>query len=59
LDDFDELEIEAVRNKYGPALEGLTNEEKEELIIDMVCSGEISADEAVILVTSEGLDLDN
>jgi polyhydroxyalkanoate synthesis regulator phasin len=57
--DFDEDEFAALIEEYKDQFKGLTDEQKEELLIELVTTGEITADEAVALAISEGLDLDS
>jgi len=55
LHEFTEGEIAELYSKYHPLLEGLTQEEKEDFLVDLVSSGEISADKALAIAVGEGL----
>ena len=55
IDEYEEGELEALYAKYGPILEGLTNIEKEDKLIDLVAIGELAADRALKIAIHEGL----
>ena len=55
LSEYSEQEKEELYVKYHPLLEGLTNEEKEDKLIDLVGEGELTADKALIIAIKEGL----
>ena len=50
---FTEKEIEGLYAKYHPLMEGLSIGQKEDKLVDLVASGEISADVALALSIKE------
>ncbi len=57
LREFTEEESNALYAKYHPMLEGLTNDQKEDKLVELVSDGEISADKALVIASREGLDV--
>ena len=58
LHEYSEQEKEELYAQYLPLLEGLTNEEKEDKLIDLVSEGELTADKALIIAIKEGLHIE-
>ncbi|MHA1469139.1 MAG: hypothetical protein ACTSSP_01110 [Candidatus Asgardarchaeia archaeon] len=54
---YTEEEMEALYQQYHPLFVGLTTEEKEDKLVEMVSAGELSADQALILAIKESLDI--
>jgi len=55
LREFTEEEIEELYAMYHPMLVGLTSEEKEDKLVDLVSDGTLSADKALVIAIKEGL----
>ena len=49
--------METLYQQSHPLFEGLTLEEKEDKLVEMVSSGELTADQALILAIKESLDI--
>ena len=55
LREFSDQEIDVLYSKYHPLLEGLSNEEKEDNLVELVTNREITVDQALVLSIREGL----
>jgi len=58
LHEYSEEEINTLHGKYAHLLAGKTTDEKENILIDLVSNGELTADQALALALREGLILD-
>jgi len=55
LNNFSEEELNELCDKYLPQMNGLTSEEKEDKLVELVSNGEISAEIALALSIKEGI----
>lgn len=58
MDPYTEEQLNKIYQTYEPELKGLNNTEKEDLIIQWVSEGEISAYIAVYIARKEELDIE-